>query len=166
MKRLTLMSVLVLLLIGASSLAPATKYKYTSDEAKLSVTFPAEFSVSEETKEKYTSVQVQAISDEMVFMVIYTVHTEDISESAELSEISFDAFMDGLEGTPKVKSPWKVKKYSGLQSTFEVPSKDLVGDYRVVLIGQIQYQITAVSEKKSWDEKKAKKFFKSFKVKK
>jgi len=166
MKRIIFSSALLILLIGVTSLAPATKYKYTSEEANLSVTFPAEFTTSEESNENYKSVKTQAISDEMVFLAIYTVHDADVSEQEKLSEISINAFMEGLNGVPEGKTTWKVKKNNGLQSKFEVPEKDLVGDYRVVLIGQIQYQITAVSPKSSWDKKKASKFFKSFKVKK
>ena len=167
MKRIVTSSLILILFIGVSSLAPAKKYKYTSEEGKLSVTFPSDYSTSEETQEKYKSVQAQAISDEMVFLAIYTIHEEDITQSKEqLSEISFDAFMEGLNGTPTGKTSWKVKKNSGLKSAYEVPEKDLIGEYRVVLVGQIQYQITAVSPKGSWDEQKAQKFFKSFKVKK
>ncbi|MFK7785653.1 MAG: hypothetical protein AB8B56_11085 [Crocinitomicaceae bacterium] len=166
MKRIILTSVLFVLLIGASSLAPAKKYKYTSDEAKFSITFPKEFNTSEEVQENYKSVQAQAMSDEMVFLAIYTIHEEDITQNEELSEISFDAFMEGLNGTPNGKTTWKVKKNSGLKSEYEVSEKNLVGEYRVILVGQIQYQVTAVSPKGSWDDKKAEKFFKSFKLKK
>ncbi|MDG1333200.1 MAG: hypothetical protein P8P74_12775 [Crocinitomicaceae bacterium] len=166
MKRIIFGSALLILLIGVTSLAPSQKHKYKSKEAKLSVTFPAEFETSTETKSNYTSVKTQAIVDEMIFLLIHSEHESDVSDHEGLAEISLNAFMDGIGTTPTEKSKWLVKKNSGLKATFDVEDKDLVGDYRVILVGQIQYQITAVAPKSAWDEEKAMKFFKSFKVKK
>lgn len=166
MKRILFGGSLLILLIGVTSLAPAKKHKYTSSEAKLSVTFPSEFKTDIVNKVDYRSVKTQAISEEMVFLVIFSEHGSDMGDTEELAEVSLGAFLEGVEATSKNKTSWKVNNSSGLKSTFEAPEKDLIGEYRVVLIGQIQYQITAVSSKEAWDEKKAKKFFKSFKIKK
>ena len=166
MKRIIFGSALLLILLGATSLAPTTKIKYSSVEAKLTVTFPAEFSTTEQVEESYKSIKTQALLDGMVFFVIYTIHENDMTDPEGLAKISLDAFSGGLESTITEESAWKVNKKNGLQALLEVPEKELVGEYRVVILDQIQYQITVVSPKSDWDEKKAKKFFKSFKVSK
>lgn len=166
MKRIIFSSALLILLIGVTSLAPAEKHKYTSDEAKLSVTFPSEFSATEEVKDSYTSTKIQAISEDMIFLLICTKHDGNVAEEDGLTEVSLQSFMDAMGSESTNSSTWKVKKHSGVKSMYSVPDKDLIGDYRVVLIGNFQFQITVVSPKEAWDEKKAKKFFKSFKVKK
>jgi hypothetical protein len=166
MKRIIFSSALLILLVGITSLAPATKYTYTSDEAGCSVTFPAEFSTTEKDQEDYRSIQTQVVADEMVYMLICTVHNIELTETDDLTEVSMDAFMGSLGGTSKGKTTWKVKKNSGLQSKFEASEEGLYGDYRVLIKGQIQYQIVAVSPTASWNQKKADAFFKSFKLKK
>ena len=164
MKRFFATGILFTLLIGITSLAPASKYKYYSEEANCTITFPAEYTTQVEEKDEYKSVQTQAIDKDMIFMMIYSKHNQSLTNEDELCEISFGAFMEGLGGNPSGKETWKLKKHTGLKSEFDVSREDLIGDYRVVIIGQIQYQIVAVSPKASWDAKKATKFFKSFKV--
>lgn len=166
MKRIILGCALFVLLISVTSLTPATKHTYTSEEANFSITFPTKFESSEEVDDDFRSVKTQCISDDMIYLAIYSVHEEDISGSKELTNISMRAFLEGLGATADSESTWKVGKYKGLKSTFEVSSGNLVGEYRVVLIGQIQYQITSVAPKNVWDKKEAKKFLKSFKVRK
>ena len=164
MKHFIVGSLLLVLLIGASSLAPSETHTYTSEEGRITVDFPAEFKTSEKVEEDYRSVQAQAISGDMVFFVDYTVHQENLSNSQPLIEISVNAFMKKMAATPQKKKTWKVNGVKGSKSFFESEEKKLVGEYRVVIIGQIQYQVAAVGPTDSWDAKKAKKFLKSFKI--
>lgn len=166
MKRILFSSTLLVLLIGITSLAPAAKFKYASTEGKVSATFPAEFSTSEDLQDTYKSVKTQAMDGDMVFFVAYTVHDIDMTEVDELTKVSVDAFVEGLQGEVTSQAAWKVNKSNGIQAKIEVKNQSLIGEYRVVIIGQIQYQITAIAPEDSWDSKKAGKFFKSFKVKK
>jgi len=164
MKRIILSSTLLVLLVGITSFAPATKHVYSSDEAKCSITFPAEFTTKVDEKEAYKSIQTQAIDDEMIFMAIFSVHNQPLTEKDKLANISFEAFMEALGGEATGKESWKVKKNTGLHSEFSVSGENLFGDYCVVLVGQVQYQVVAVAPKDSWDPKRASKFFKSFKI--
>ena len=128
----------MILLIGVTSLAPATKYKYTSEEANLSVTFPAEFTTSEESNENYKSVKTQAISDEMVFLAIYTVHDADVSEQEKLSEISINAFMEGLNGVPQIEGVG-TRFHCKLQHSYE-------GGDHLIIVGAVEdYESEAVN---------------------
>lgn len=164
MKRILFSSALFVLFVGMTSLAPTAKFKYTSAEGKVSAVFPGEFTTSEEVQETYKTVKTQAMVDDMVFFVAYTIHEIEMTDVDELTRVSVDAFIEGLVGTVTEDATWKVKKNNGLQAKFAVEESGLVGEYRVVIIGQIQYQITAVAPKDSWDAKKASAFFKSFKV--
>lgn len=166
MKRIIYSSTLLLLLVSVTSLTPSVKVKYSSSEAKLSITFPGDFETTEQFKESYKSVKTQAVVDGVIYFSIYTVHDNEMSDPEALAKVSLDAFNDGLDGEITEESTWKVNKQNGLQAMIKVPGQDLVGEYRVVILDQIQYQITVVAPEESWDAKKAKKFFKSFKVKK
>lgn len=166
MKRILLSSALLVLLIGITSLAPSAKVKYSSSEGKLSAIFPGEFSTSEDVQDTYKSVKTQAMADDMVYFVAYTIHDIEMTDVDELTQVSVEAFAEGLEGEVTSQTAWKVNKSNGLQAQIEVKGSSLKGEYRVVIIGQIQYQITAIAPVDSWDAKKASKFFKSFKVKK
>lgn len=165
MKRLIFASFLLVLLVGVTSLAPAPKYKYSSEEAKLKVTFPAEFKTTEKIKDSYRSKSTQAVYEDMVLFVSYTMHDSEMTDKKELTQVSLDAFTEGLDAEITEQSDWNVKKHEGVKAKLEVSSNGLMGEYRVVIIGQIQYQITAVSAKDTWNDKVAQKFFKSFKVK-
>ncbi len=166
MKRIIFSCALLVLLVVATSLAPSAKFKYSSSEAKLSVVFPGEFETTEQVKDSYKSVKIQAVVDGVIYFAIYTVHDNEMTDSESLAKVSLDAFTEGIDGQITKESTWKVNKNNGLQVLLKAPSNDLVGEYRVVIIDQIQYQVTVVSPEKSWDAKRAKKFFKSFKVRK
>lgn len=166
MKRILFGSALFLLFIGITSLAPSTKVKYSSSEGKLSAVFPGEISTSEDVQDTYKSVKTQAMVDDMVYFVAYTIHDMEMTNVDELTQVSVDAFAEGLEGEVTSQTAWKVNKSNGLQAQIEVKGSSLKGEYRAVIIGQIQYQITAIAPTDSWDPERANKFFKSFKVKK
>lgn len=167
MKRIIFSSALLLLLVGVTSLAaPSTKVKYSSSEAKLSVTFPGEFTTTEKVDESYRSSKTMANIEGVVYYVSYTIHDNDMADGESLAKVSLDAFVNGLEGEVTEESRWVVNKNNGFQAKLKVVEKDLVGEYRVVIMNQIQYQITVLAPEGLWDSKKAKKFFKSFKVSK
>lgn len=168
MKRFFATGILFILLIGITSLAPAPKYKYTSSEAKLSVTFPAEFTTENSGTEEYSMVKTQAIDGDMVFFVTYSIYDDqfDDSKSDPLLDVSVDAFTEALGAEVQEKSEWTVNKKVGTAVMLNSDENDLTGEYRVIFLNKTQFQITAIAKKNAWDAKKAKKFFKSFKVEK
>ena len=166
MKRIIFSCTLLLVLVGATSLAPSVKVNYSASEAKLSVTFPGEFESSEQFEESYKSVKTQAVVDDMVFFVAYTIHETEMVDVEGLAKVSLDAFVEGLEGEVTEETTWKVNKQNGIKALIAVPKSALKGEYRVVIMDNIQYQIMVVSPEATYDQKKAKKFMKSFKVSK
>lgn len=165
MKKIVFGSTLMLLFVVLTSLVPAEKFKYTSEEGKVSVIFPGEFATTIKNDDSFKTVKTQAMFNDVVFFVSYTIHEEKLEDGPELSKVSLDSFIEALNATDVQESPWHVRKKEGLQATFKVAENNLKGDYRVVLIGQTQYQITAVGSEQNWDQKVIDKFMKSFKVK-
>ena len=166
MKKIIFNSSLVLLLVGITSLVSAQNAKYSSSEANVSVTFPGTYETTEKVKEAYKSVMSQVIVDDILYYCSYTVHDNDLSGNEELAKISMNAFVEGMGADIEEEAEWKVGKNKGLQASLVVKDRELKGEYRVVIVGQIQYQITVVGAAASWDKKRAKKFLKSFKIKK
>lgn len=166
MKRLLLFSSMTVLFIGLTSLAPSAKFKYTSSEGKASIVFPYEITTSEKSGDSYRSVSTQAMNNELLFYFTYTIHESELSENEALAQVSLDSFIEGLNGKVSKQSVWTVRKQKGLQAKLSVDANGLIGEYRVVLIGQIQYQIAVVGKFEGWNQKEADSFFNSFKVKK
>jgi len=168
MKKAFLGALLLLLFIGSTSIASAPKPKYTSTEGKMSVTFPAgsEFITTESDSEGTKTVKTQAQYNNMVFFVAYTIHETVLPEEENLAQVSVDSFTEALGASITEQSDWKVGKKTGVQVELAVEEGELVGEYRAVIIGQYQYQITAVGAASDWDQATVDKFMKSFKVKK
>lgn len=168
MKKTFLRALLLLLFIGTTSIASAQKQKYTSTEGKMSVTFPAgsSFETSESDLDNTKTVKTAAQSNKVVFFVSYTIHETVMPEDEDLTQVSVDAFIKALNASITKQSDWKVGKNIGVKVELVVEENNLVGDYRVIMVGQYQYQITAMGSKSDWDQAVVNKFMKSFKLKK
>ena len=166
MKRFITGGLLLIFLVGVTSLAPAPKFKYTASEVKLSVTFPAQFTTTNSGSDDYHMVKTQCTDGDMVFFVTYSIYGDDfdMSDTDPLLDVSLSAFSEALGANIKSESAWEVNKNTGVRATLESQENDLKGEYRVIFINKTQFQITAVAKKNAWDEKKASKFLKSFKI--
>ena len=164
MKRVIFSSSLVLLFIGITSLAPSTQFKYSSSEGKLSIVFPDKFTTEENVGDQYKTIKTQALYNDILFFVAYTVHTTELTDNEGLTKVSLDSFIGGLEANVTKESMWKVRKNKGLQASFNIVSQGLKGEYRIVLIGQIQYQIAVVGAEDAWSQTLADSFIKSCKI--
>lgn len=164
MKRFTLFNVLWIFLVGVSSFAPATKYKFSPTEGKCSIVFPSEFSEETKEKEDYTMIKGQVTDDGMVLIATCTIHNTPLDDVDLLTEVSLNSFISSLNATTKSKTNWNVKKHKGLQVEFESTEQNMIGELRVIIVGQIQYQIVAVGSNEDWDVAKAQKFLNSFKL--
>ncbi len=155
------------LLMLVSSAAPlAKKFKYKSEEGKMSVAFPAEFEESEEAiNDGAKTVKVSAILGDQNFFASYTVHDMPLDDPADLAQVSLDAFSEQLSGNILNTSPWTVKGQQGLKAMIKLEAQSALVDYRVLIHDHLQYQILVVGLESSWDQAAADAFFKSFKVK-
>ena len=81
-------------------------------------------------------------------------------------EYLINSFDEAIKAFSTSKTEWEVDEHKGYIVKYEVSEKDLKAEFRVLLVGQIQYQFMYVATNPNFDEKVAEKFFKSFKLKK
>lgn len=166
MKYLLIFSWIIILFTGlVSTTPPPNKVKYTSAEGKLSVVFPDYFTTSEMEEANFKTLKVQAQYDEIAFFVAYTIHETELEDNYNLATISLESFAEALGTEIKEESDWIVKKNKGKRAMLYSSKDKLKGEYRAVVVGQIQYQLVVISTEDSWNEKMATEFLKSFKIK-
>lgn len=146
------------------SFVPPTKVKYTSKEGKLSISFPAAYESQDMSTDEYASIQTKAKLEEQLFFVTYNIHKSKLSDPESLAETSLNSFNQAMNGTITSQKTWSVKKNNGLKARIDIPGLDLVADYGVVIVGQIQYQVAVVSATGEWNQAYSDAFFKSFKL--
>ncbi|MBK8555442.1 MAG: hypothetical protein IPL65_06560 [Lewinellaceae bacterium] len=149
-----------------TSFAPPAKFKYTSTEGNFSITFPADYETANKDTEDFTSVETQSSFEDQLYFVSCSTHKMEISEHESLAATSLESFNEAMGGRITQQSTWSIKKHKGLQADIEIPSDNIRAKYRVVLIGQFQYQVVVMSESSKWNQVNADKFINSFKLKK
>ena len=110
MKKVVFGSVLMLLFVVLTSLVPAEKAKYTSEEGKLSVMFPSEFTSTVQNEDLYKTVKTQAVYNNVVFFVAYSIHEQKMDNGQKMSKVSLDSFTEASQATDINELPWKVRK--------------------------------------------------------
>jgi hypothetical protein len=155
---------LLIVLIGIAQPLDVVAQTYKSKEGKCKVKFPA--TPKEETKSKTnaTTVKISCKKDDQVYFVGYTLHEIKIIDHKDMAKVSLEAFIENTGGAAISQSEWIVKGNSGLKATINLEDKNALIEYRVVLIGQLQYQIAVTATKDDYDSDMAAKFIKSFKV--
>ena len=103
--------------------------------------------------------------DAFVFLISHTVHQLQIDNPAELTTLSVTTFAESLGANIDNQSPWKIKKNEGQKATFKSVEQGIIGEYRVIIIGQIQYQVVVVTSGDSLDNEMIHNFSKSVKIK-
>ena len=168
MKSIQKASFIFLLLFLSSSLLQAQKsFKYSSEEGKLSLKFPAEYTETESENEISKDLKIQCNKDSISYFASYSLHKTEMDEDPiEMAEASLESFVDGVKGVEITRVAWNVKKHEGLKAKIEIPANESIVDYRVILVGNTQYQLLVVTPKDECDNKNVRSFFKSFKLKK
>jgi hypothetical protein len=149
--------------------AQAQKQKYSSEQGKMSIVFPAAYETSEiSTSEDMQTLKTTSQLGDMTYFASYTLHSIPMENPEDLAKESLDAFVAQLNGVLMEQEIWKVKKHNGQLAhiTLQIEDANARIEYRVIIIGQLQYQIIAMTDADTWDSKTVKKFMKSFKVKK
>lgn len=159
---------LLLLFFNNFSYAQSSKVKYDSKVAKFSIVFSSEYEIEESYDEenKAKTTKIKSNSNEFFEMASYTLHTVELPDTKQLQQISLDAFVEVVKSKIISKKEWKAGENIGISTILKSEELDLILSYNVIIKDQIQYQIIAFSKANSWDEKKANKFVKSFKLNK
>lgn len=138
---------------------------YESKAGKFKAKFPSTPEVKTEDTDTGKRHKAMARFGNGVYFATFMVHDTPLAKHFDLAKTSLVAFNDKLGGTIKSQNDWEVKGHKGLQATINIADKGSLVEYRVVLVGQIQYQLIVVYPENEWDAKTTKKFFKKFKLK-
>jgi hypothetical protein len=162
------LTALFFLFIGFTSLQPSIgdSETYSSKDGKFRVTFPGAYEETVGEGEDQKTVKINFVQGEHILFASYTLHETEITDHQDMAEVSLDSFVEAVNGDLISKSEWKVKGNSGLQSVMTIESEEKIIkiDYRVVLVGQLQYQLVSIAPTDDYDTKMSDKFFKSFQI--
>jgi hypothetical protein len=155
------------LLFLFTSFAPSPKgFPYQSEEGKLSVVFPGDFTTERTEGNNNYTVKTTCTYNNQTYFVSYTMHSLELTDPLDLAETSYDSFITALKGVMISKAEWTVKEHKGIKAMIDLPENSSKLDYRVIIVGNIQYQLIALAANIDYNEKDAESFFKSFKIEK
>jgi hypothetical protein len=83
-----------------------------------------------------------------------------------MAQVSYDTFLSSIGGKEILKSAWDIKKNIGLKAIIDMPEDETRLEYRVILVGNIQYQLVVLAINSVYDGQAAAAFFDSFKLSK
>ncbi len=167
MKFSVLLISMTLFLIGNLTAQEKVKwYSYSSIEGKARVKFPAEPELktdAQETMKTFTAMAnaFNGMESDLYYLAI-TVHQAELEDPA-LLDTSLNAFTRTMGGTIASREEWKAGKPKGLRAAIVLNNQAGKCDYRVLMRGNLQYQVMIVTSS-VFNEKLQKKFFKSFKL--
>lgn len=157
--------ILITAFIMTTAFAPAKKkFIFKPEEGKLSVIFPAEYTSDRDEGENVTTIKTSCTLDGQTYFASYSLHQVEITEHKEMAEVSYDSFIKAINGVLVSKSDWIVNNYEGIKAVMNIPTENVKLEYRVVLAGNIQYQLVVMASGADYDEKMADAFFNSFKL--
>jgi hypothetical protein len=169
---LTVLLALLLLIPAGKGFAQTTTkakpkwYAYSTEVGKIKAKFPGNPALENQDTEIGKKHTATARFGENTYMISYVIHSTTLAEQEKLADASLTAFRDKVKGQILNQSSWSVKKAgNGIRATIAMPDKDAKVEYRVILIGQIQYQVIVVAPTDKYDSKVADKFFKKVKIK-
>jgi len=156
---------LVSVFILVTAFAPPKKGQtYQSDEAKFSIIFPGAYESDVVTGENNITHKITCTVDNQTYFASYTVHQFVIDDQEGLAGVSYDSFLASIGGKEVSKSEWVLKKNKGLKAKIDLTESLSTLEYRVVLVGSIQYQLVVLAATGDYDDKAAQAFFDSFKL--
>ncbi len=158
--------ILVVLLVGTQiSYAQKNAHVYSSEKGKCSISFISEY---EETEKELnngsilTSAQLIVGNDIYLFSFIeFDVEVSKENVSSTLN-VTFNSFVKSIKGNVLSEKKYKYKGTEGKEAVMTL-SNNYYTYYRAIIINNIQYQFVYMSLDEN--KKKAKVFFKSFKIK-
>ena len=156
----------VILSLVFFSFTPSEGSTFVSEDGFVSIEFPTEYHVDKKATDKVSRVKAQGDINNQLFVISYANHYTKLVDHEEMASVSLKSFAEALNAEVTEQEEWKYKKHKGIHGWISSEKNELVGEYKVILIGQNQYQLTSVADPEYWDEKAAAKFFKSFKLSK
>lgn len=140
--------------------------KYKDADCKCKIKFPTTPEKTKTEKDEATTYKVSAQVGDQTYFFGYTKHEVTMVDHENMAHISLEAFNEQLKGQVVNERPWEISKATGRQATINLTEQSAVCMYKVVLIGQMQYQAVVIAPISTVDKDGAKTFFDSFKPKK
>lgn len=138
-------------------------YKFTSEDGKISISFPAEPAKDKTEAEEAVTHKVSVTEGTTTYFFGYTYHENELADAKELAQVSLDSFTEAVGGTIKSQGVYKYKKNEGLEAKITIEDQGYIM-YKVIIIGQVQYQLVVINTVDEFGPD-ADKFFNSFKIK-
>ncbi len=164
MKIIKRSSIILVLILSISYLHAQKSFNYSSDEGKFSIKFPGEYTETVVEKETAKTVKNQCEKDGINYLASYTLHYLEITDHLDMAEVSLESFTEAVQGIIITRTEWKVKKHEGLRALIDLPDNGKKLEYRVILVGNIQYQLIAFAANDIFNEDDINSYFKSFKL--
>ena len=139
---------------------------YSPAMGKCSINFPEKYVDTEKVSEDgMNTAFAKAKKDDQVFVFKCVEHRDAIKskDPKNFLEISALGLAKAMEGTQVKKETFKFKNYDGLETYVTVSSKKVYIFYRVLLVGNIQYQFFVITPSSS-KTTEINNFFDSFKL--
>lgn len=140
-------------------------YSYSTEVGKVKAKFPGNPTLENQDTDIGKKHTATSRFGDNTYMISYVIHSTQLADQEKLAEASLNAFRDKVKGQILNQSAWNLKAGKGTRATISMPDKDAKVEYRVVLIGQLQYQVIVVAPTNKYDAKVAEKFFKKVKIK-
>ncbi len=148
MKLKLLIQALIIILISLPGMANLQAQKFNSSTGNCAINFPSSFAKAEKTTANGMKTGfAKTKKDGKMFVFKYLIHNDAIrrTNASKFNEISALGLAQAMKGTQKKETKFNYKNYEGLETLVYISSKKLYVFYRVVLIGNIQYQFYVIS---------------------
>lgn len=119
--------------------------KFTCEVTGAKVKFPSTPTTETSSEDGATNSRSMCTYEGSSIMYNVTKH-DDLAgvEPMDLANVSLEAFTESINGEISSQSDWKVKKSTGLQAIMEISELGATVDYRVVIVGNNQYQLVTI----------------------
>ncbi|MCB0478007.1 MAG: hypothetical protein KDC84_07580 [Crocinitomicaceae bacterium] len=166
-KHLSILFVLTLVLFPLTSTAQKW-VKYECRDAKFAAQFPMTPEEKVEDSEQGKSYTATVTQGNTVYMASALIHTTNLQvaglDQQTLASTSLDAFEKALGATKVTKKNYYSRNDVGLDAEIIVPGFANPILYRVIVIGQIQYQVVVMQKEGKAKKGTMYKFINAFKV--
>ncbi|MGW8123793.1 hypothetical protein ACV07N_14140 [Roseivirga echinicomitans] len=141
-----------------------TNTKYMTEDGKISITMPSEYTVSESEDGLVKTTKVSSVIGEVTYFFGWTLHEGTVSDRMMLAEVSLESFVESAEAEILEQRVYKYGKNKGIDATVTLMDGAVNCFYRVIIIDNYQFQMVVVTEEAELN-KAEKKFLNSFKYK-
>lgn len=145
----------------AGILKDGGSFPFETSEGKAYIVFPCNYTITDDIQDESATYKIQASCDDNLFFFAYTIHENEMTDHYEMAKVSIDSFHGVVGGEITSQEDFMIGDYKGVKAVISNPGITMY--YRVVLVGQIQYQIVVADATGNID-KEMEDFFASFQL--